>query len=426
MIVLDFLIKDIRQLLNSGDDRHLRGEALRSLRVMENVWLGGRGERIVFIGQQGDFEQHCSLAEGATVIDGSRFVVAPGFVDPHTHLPFAGTRQQEFQLKLRGMSYQEIAERGGGIRETVRQTRASERHDLIAVCERRLDQMLLAGTTTAEAKSGYGLDKETEIKQLEVIRDLGAVHPVELVPTFLGAHEIPDEFRGRPRDYLDFLLAEVVPEVSARGLAEFSDIFCEEGYFSVAEAERYLQKTAAAGLKSKVHADEFTANGAAAMAARLNAVSAEHLIAINDEEMALLAASPTAAVLLPGVSFFLRLGRFAPARKLLEQNAIIALGSDFNPGSSMISSSLFILHLGIFLLGLTFEEAFNAVTINAAYAVGREREIGSIAVGKKMDVLLLDIPDWLYLGYHPGSNPVFGVVKSGELVAEDYRLVYKG
>ncbi len=425
MIEVDLLVKNIAQLVNPAADDVVRGAALNSLRLSREVWLGASGETISFMGSGPDFAKHCRLSSSAQVIDAAEFLVLPGLVDPHSHLPFAGARQEEFRRKLQGVSYQEIAAAGGGIKSTVRSTRETAAPELAAICERRLDQILLSGTTTLEAKSGYGLDRDTEIKQLEVIQALDSIHPVDLVPTFMGAHEIPEEYRSRPRHFLDFLLREVLPEVKSRGLAEFVDIFCEDGYFSLEDSEYYLEQAGQAGFKLKVHADEFTSNGAASMAARLGARSAEHLIAISEAELAELCSSNTAALLLPGVSFFLRLGKYAPARRMVESGGIVTLGTDFNPGSSMISSQLFIFHLGIFQLGLTIEEALNAVTINAAYAVGRQREVGSLAPGKKMDLLLLDVPDYNYLGYHLGINPVHTVIKSGETVVRNRQLVFR-
>lgn len=419
----DVIIRNIGQLVNPASDRAARGHQADTLRVERNVCIAARDGRICYIGAESGMKAECRLAAGGLELDAGGAVALPGFVDPHTHLPFAGTRQDEFQQKLQGVSYQEIAARGGGIRSTVRQTRGIAADELVEVCCRRLDMMLLSGTTTAEAKSGYGLDLETELKQLRALRALGGRHPLAVIPTFMGAHEIPDEFRGRSRDYLEHLRGDILPRVRDERLAEFVDIFCEEGYFSYAEAEAYLAHAAAAGFRLKVHADEFTANGAAELAARLGAVSAEHLIAVTDEEIAAIASSATACVLLPGVSFFLRLGRYAPARKILDAGGIVALGSDFNPGSSMISSQLFIFQLGVFQMGLTIEQALNAVTINAAYAVDRQQRAGSLAVGKDLDLLLLDIPDYQYLAYHPGSDPLRTVLKAGRVVVSDRRVV---
>jgi imidazolonepropionase len=424
MIAADVLVRNIGQLVNPASDRVARGRQANELRVEREACIAAREGRICFIGPEKQFRQACRLEPGGLELDAEGRVALPGLVDPHTHLPFAGTRQDEFQQKLQGVSYQEIAARGGGIHSTVRRTREIALDELVETCWRRLDRMLLAGTTTVEAKSGYGLDLETEMKQLRALQALSGRHPVAIVPTFMGAHEVPGEFRGRNRDYLDGLLETVLPRVREERLAGFVDIFCEQGYFSYEESEAYLSRAAAMGFRIKMHADEFTSNGAAELAARLGAVSAEHLIAIRDDEIAAIAASDTACVLLPGVSFFLRLGSYAPARKILDAGGIVALGSDFNPGSSMISSQLFIFHLGVFQLGLTIEQALNAVTINAAYAVDRQQQAGSLAVGKDMDLLLLDIPDYQYLAYHPGIDPLRTVLKSGRVVVDDRRVVH--
>jgi len=423
MTAVDVVIRNISQLVNPGSDRVVRGKESGSLRIQENVCIGARHGMINFIGCETDFRSHCQLEPGGLELDAGACVALPGLVDPHTHLPFAGTRQDEFSLKLQGVSYQEIANRGGGIKGTVSKTRAISLQDLVAVCRKRLDQMLLCGTTTLEAKSGYGLDQETELKQLQALRTVAEQHPVTIVPTFMGAHEIPDAFRGKSRDFLDHLLGDILPKVQEKQLADFVDIFCEDGYFSYAEAEYYLTQSAAQGFKIKMHADEFTSNGAAELAARLSAISAAHLIAISDEEIAKIAASKTSCVLLPGVSFFLKLGRYAPAQKILAADGIVALGTDFNPGSSMISSQLLIFHLAVFQMGLTIEQALNAVTINAAYAIDRQHQVGSLALGKKLDLLLLDIPDYQYLAYHLGINPVHTVFKAGKLVVQNRQII---
>jgi len=425
MTEINLLIKNIKELVNPAAHNAVRGSQLNAIKVSHHVWLGASGENIAFIGFEEDFNKNCALTEDAIVVDASDFVVMPGFVDPHTHLPFAHTRQDEFRLKLQGVSYQEIAARGGGIKGTVRKTREIEYNDLISQCLLRLDRILLAGTTTLEAKSGYGLDLQTELKQLEVLEALDAFHPVSIVPTFMGAHEIPDDYKDRNKDFLDYLIQQVVPVVKEKNLAEFIDIFCENGVFSYEEAAYYLDKVAPYSFKVKIHADEFTSNNAAVLAVEKNALSAEHLIAMTPEEIEIISASNTACVFLPGVSFFLKLGKYAPIRQVIERDGIAALGTDFNPGSSMVSSQLFCFHLGIFNMGMTIEEAINTITINAAYAIDRHNRVGSIAVGKKMDILLLDIPDYSYMAYHLGINPVHTVIKSGEIVVKDHRLIYE-
>lgn len=425
MIEIDLLIKNIKELVNPAADTVVRGNDLNTIKVSHNVWLGAVGENIAFIGFEEDFNAKCTLAEEAVVIDGSEFVVFPGFVDPHTHLPFAHTRQDEFRLKLQGVSYQEIAAKGGGIKGTVRKTREISANELAAQCENRLDHILLSGTTTLEAKSGYGLDLDTEIKQLEVIQALKALHPITIIPTFMGAHEIPEEYKGKNKEFLDYMIDNVAPVVSEKKLAEFADIFCENGVFSYEEAEYYFDKLEPFGFKIKMHADEFSSNNAALLAVKKNAVSAEHLIAMTDEEIDVISGSDTACVFLPGVSFFLKMDTYAPIRKVIERNGIVTLGTDFNPGSSMVSSQLFSFHLGIFKMGLTIEEAVNTVTINAAYAIDRQERAGSIAIGKRMDLLLMDIPDYSYMAYHLGINPVHTVIKSGEVVVKERQLAYE-
>ncbi len=424
MIEIDLLIKNVKELVNPASDVVVRGQDLNSIRISKDLWIASTGEIITFLGFEEEFNKNCVLKSGAIVIDGSNFVALPGLVDPHTHLPFASTRQDEFRQKLQGVSYQEIAAKGGGIKGSVRKTRETSLNELISQSEWRLNRMLESGSTTVEAKSGYGLDLESELKQLEAIKALNSFHPVDLVPTFLGAHEIPEEYTGRNMDFLKFLVDDVVPRVKEADLAEFGDIFCEDGYFSYDESEYYLEELKKNGFKLKVHADEFKSNNAAILAVKKGAVSAEHLIEITDEEIEVLSASDTTAVLLPGVSFFLKMDKYAPVRKMIESNSIVALGSDFNPGSSMVSSQFFVFHLGIFKMGLTIEEALNTVTINAAYSIDREKSVGSISLGKKMDLILADVPDYSYLAYHLGINPFKTIIKSGEVVVDDGRLSF--
>jgi len=424
MIEISLVIKNIKELINPFKDDFVRGKELNNIRLSKDVWLGSTDENISFIGYEEDFKKNCKLRDDAVIIDGSKFVVMPGFVDAHNHLPFAGTRQDEFRLKLQGVSYQEIAEKGGGIKGSVRRLREIEFEELLRQSEKRLDLMLLSGTTTTEAKSGYGLDKDNEIKQLEVLKALNSFHPVDIVSTFLGAHEIPEEFKGKNKDYLEFLIKDVLPVVKEKDLAEFVDIFCENGYFSYEESEYYLKKAKDLGFKLKIHSDEFSSNNAAILATELEAVSAEHLIAMTSEEIDKISKSNVTSVFLPGVSFFLKMDKYAPAREVINKNGIVSLSTDFNPGSSMISSMLFIFYLGIYKLGLTIEEAINTITINNAYAIRRQNDVGSIKIGKKMDLLLFDVEDYSYIAYHVGINPIHTVIKSGEVVVKDFKLVY--
>lgn len=421
MTSADLVVAGCRELVTCAGPLPRRGPALREIGLVENGWVASSAGRIVYAGDEAGFRKAVEPGPGARVIDARGLVALPGFVDAHTHLPFAGDRAREFGLRVQGWTYQQLAERGMGILTTVKATRAAGRDDLVALSLARLDRMLLHGTTTVEAKSGYGLNLEDEAKQLEALRQAAARHPVDIVPTFMGAHEVPPEYRDKREDYVRLLIDEIVPEIGRRGLAEFFDVFCEPGVFSIEETRRLVGAARAAGFEIKVHADEFVSQGGAELAAAAGAVSAEHLIAITDEGIARLAASGTAAILLPGVSFFLMMAKRAPARKLVEAGAAVALASDFNPGSSHIFSMPFVLQLGVFTLGLTVEEAINACTGNAAYAIRRHGSVGSLEPGKKMDLLLCDVPDHVSLAYEAGRNPVRTVIKNGTVVVEDGR-----
>jgi len=421
MIPADLVVRNCRQLLTCRGPIPKRREALSDVGLMDKAWLASHGGLITFIGSEEDFRRQVQADAAAEVIDASDLVGLPGFVDAHTHLPFAGSREEEFVLRLKGFTYQQLAERGLGIQTSVKATRAASAEDLSRLCLGRLDQMLLHGTTTTEAKSGYGLNAGDEIKQLEVLAGLKGRHPVDVVPTFMAAHEIPPEFRERRGDYIDLIITKLIPEVRQRNLAEFFDVFCEKGVFSLEETRRLAEAAQAAGFKLKIHADEFFPLGGGALAAELQAVSAEHLIAVDKAGIEALGGSRTAAVLLPAVSFFLMLDKRAPARPLIDAGAAVALASDFNPGSSMTESMLFVLQLGVFTMKLGVEEAINACTANGAYALDRQDKVGSMEVGKRMDLLLCDIPNYLFLAYHLGVNPIRHVVKNGRVVVRDFR-----
>jgi imidazolonepropionase len=283
--------------------------------------------------------------------------------------------------------------------------------------------MLLNGTTTIEAKSGYGLNLDDEIKQLVVLKEIDTVHPVEIVSTFMGAHEVPPEYRSKKKAYIQFLTERVMPEIKKKKLAEFFDVFCEDGVFSIQESRHLIQAAKKAGFKIKIHADEFSPLGGAELAVSEEALSAEHLIAVSKSGIQKLANSSTAAVLLPGVSFFLMQDQKAPARELIDRGAIIAMATDYNPGSSMTDSMLFVLRLGVFTLKMSLEEAIHATTANAAYAIDRHKQIGSIEPGKKMDVVLWEVPNYAHLVYHMSGNPIKHVIKNGKIVVENGKRV---
>lgn len=372
--------------------------------------------RISFIGTPEERLLAAGDLAAAERLDGGGGTLIPGFVDPHTHLPWAGTREDEFVARLAGTTYQEIAAKGGGILSTVATTRRADEEQLAALARRRMDRMLEWGTTTAEAKSGYGLSLEDELKQLRAIRQASESHPVDLVPTLLAAHEVPAEFRAERERYLDLICEEIVPATAEQGLARFCDVFCERGVFSAEESRRVLEAGARFGLAPRLHADEFADSGGAELAASLGAFSADHLMAVSEKGVEALAGAGITAILLPGTSFFLMKKHYAPARRLVEAGVPVALATDCNPGSSHTESMPMVFLLAVLQLGLTIEESLTAATLNAACSLGLGGEIGSVEVGKRADLVLLDAPNVLHLAYHYGINPVAAVVKGGRVV----------
>jgi imidazolonepropionase len=346
--------------------------------------------------------------------------VVPGFVDPHTHLAFAGNRDHEIMRRLAGASYREIAEAGGGILRTVAATRASSREQLATAIRSRLDEMLLCGTTTAEVKSGYGLELEAEVRSLLAIADAAAAHPVTVVPTFLGAHEVPPEDRGYPGRYVDRLIGEMLPEVARRKLAVFCDVFCEQGVFSVVESRRILAAARSLGLGLRLHADELSPTGGAELAAEVGARSADHLVHVSPEGIRALARSGCVATLLPAAAFYLRLGTFAPARKLIEAGAAVALASDVNPGGGLSPSMPFAMTVACFAMGLSLEQALVAATVNAACSLDVQDQVGRLEVGRRADLLVLHSPRLLDL-LRVGVPAIRAVVKDGRVVVTEGR-----
>jgi imidazolonepropionase len=392
-------------------DLRKRGPALRDAGLIADGSVVLDGERIAWLGPAADLPP----LPGADVLDVSGKVVLPGLIDSHTHLIFASSREDEFEQRLQGLTYQEISARGGGILSTVRQVRRSTRDQLKALARPRLRRLLEFGVTTVEVKSGYGLTPDDERKCLEAVADLNAEGPWELVPTFLGAHAVPAEFQHDRAGYLKLLLDDMLPEVVRSGLAEFCDVFCETGVFGLDESERILQRAAALGLKRKLHADELTPLGGAQLAARLGAASADHLLCISDEGVEALAASPTVATLLPGTAFFLGLP-YAPARRLIDRGVTVALASDCNPGTCPTENLPLVGAMACAQMGMLPAEALNALTLNAAAALARSDRVGSLAVGKQADLIVCDIPDYRRLFYHFGVNHVWRVYKRGRLV----------
>lgn len=412
---MQLLLKNIKQLVTvaANGKRCKTGHDMRDPRVLEHASILIDGGIIRWIGN--GTAAPPSLERDATVLDAGDLVALPGFVDAHTHLVFAGSREDEFALRAEGKTYQQIAEQGGGILSTVRATRAATKKELKKLATRRLDLMLQHGTTTVEIKSGYGLDEQNEIKMLEAIAELRQEHFMTIVPTFLGAHAIPPEFKDRREEYVELLCTRMIPSISRRQLAEFCDVFCEQGYFTPGESRRILSAAREHGLKIKIHADELTASGGSLLAAELSAVSADHLEHINPEGIESLKRADTVPVLLPGVSFFLR-HAYAPARQLIEAGLPVALASDFNPGSCMSFSMPLMMTIACTQMSMTPEEAITAATLNGAAALGLSDRIGSIEVGKQADIILYDIPNYRYLPYYFGINHVKHIIKNGILL----------
>ncbi len=421
MTSADLVVANCRQLLTLAGPAPRRKRGLMNIGLLEKAWVASSRGRIIFVGSEREFRKTVQVEEKAVWVDASQMVGLPGFVDSHTHLPFAGNRIKEFKLRLKGWTYEQLARKGMGIQTTVKATRRAKKEELVSLCLQRLDTMLLQGTTTVEAKSGYGLNLEDEIKQLEALVEVKKKHPVDIVPTFMGAHEVPPEYKKRKKAYLDFLVQEVLAEVKRRNLAEFFDVFCEAGVFSITETKYLVSQAQQAGFQIRLHADEFTPLGGAELAAELGAASTDHLIHVTPRGIQRLARTDTVATLLPGVSFFLMMEKKAPARELIEAGAAVALASDFNPGSSPISSMLFVLQLGVYLLRMSVEEAISSVTLNAAFALRKHEEVGSIEPGKKMDLLLCDIQEYPCLAYELGRNPIQWVIKNGRVVIRDGR-----
>jgi imidazolonepropionase len=402
------LVRDLAQVVwPAGGQAPLRGPALRELRVLERAYVLCEGGRITAVGPMSELDA-AALPGGLTELDGRGRAAVPGLVDCHTHACFAGDRAAEFELRAGGATYEELHAAGGGILSTVRATRAAGADGLAAAVARHRGWMLAHGTTTFEAKSGYGLDRETELAQLRAVAAAGGI------PTWLGAHAVPPEFADGDA-YLDFALAEVLPE--AAELAEAADVFLERGAFDAAQARRYLEACRGAGLALRLHADQFTEAGGVPLAVELGARSVDHLEATGSGGVRALAASDVAAVLLPVAALFL--GRpMPPGRDLVDAGAVVALATDFNPGSAFCESLPVVMSLACTQLGLSPAEALAACTVNAAHVLGRSDRLGRLEPGYAGDLVLLADSDWRYLAYHLGGEQVAVVIKEGEVVWE--------
>jgi imidazolonepropionase len=410
------LIQHASQLVTCKGFSAKSGQEMADLDVIEDGALVIENGKIQHVGTTDEVLKRIE-GQADTIIDATGKAVLPGFIDSHTHFLFAGYRPDEFCWRLQGRSYMEIMQRGGGIAQTVNATRTADKETLLTIGRQRLDAMLSMGVTTVEGKSGYGLDLETEVKQLEVMAQLNHTHSVDVVPTFLGAHAVPPEFKARPDDYIDWVIDAVLPQVTQRGLAQFCDVFCEKDVFSISQSRRLLQRAKELGLKLKLHADEIVSLGGAELAAELAAVSADHLLQASDNGIQAMGEAGVVATLLPATAFGLK-EPFARARHIIDSGCAVALATDFNPGSSFTFSIPLIMALATLQMAMTPEEAISAITINAAAAVARADSVGSLDVGKAADVVILSLPSYLFIPYHLGINTVEKVIKNGRLVVD--------
>lgn len=412
----DLLIVNADELITlAGANQKPRiSRQMRELGIINHGALAVKDGRIVAVGKTIDVTR---TFKAENVISANGKIVMPGFVDPHTHLVFAGFREDEFQLRVEGASYMEILSSGGGILKTVRETRKASVEKLVDFGLKRLDVMLEYGTTTVEAKSGYGLTTKDELKILEATKRINQLHCVDVVPTFLGAHAIPPEYKANPHDYVNLIVEETIPKVAERKLAEFCDVFCEKNVFSLEQSKRILVAGKNYGLKPKVHADEMSALGGAELAADLGAVSADHLLFSSVEGIKAMANKGVIAVLLPAAAFSLMIGRYADARLMIDLGVPVALGTDFNP-NCLVENMQLVIAFACHFMKLTSAEALTAATINAAHAIGKAQDVGSLEVGKKADILILDVPNHMFLGYHFGVNLVDKVIKNGRIVID--------
>jgi len=408
----DLIIKNAEELLTLPSS--FKEDS--GLGIIRNGALAIRGEKILWVGKGDQLSKEVSLIREGQEIDATGKVVMPGLIDAHTHLIFAGSREHEFEQRVQGLSYLEIAERGGGILSTVEATRRASFDELFSLGKKRLNRMLSKGITTIEAKSGYGLSPQDELKILEVMKALQIDDPIDIVPTFLGAHTVPKEFENDRNQYIDLLIEEMIPKVAEKGLAEFCDVFCEEKAFTLEESRKILETGKRYRLKPKIHADQLSAGSGAELAAEVGASSADHLEYVSQRGIERMAEKGVTAVLLPGASFFLSMKKLPPAREMIERGVVVSLATDLNPGSSMTESLPLMMTMGCTNFRMTPKEVIQATTIHAAKSMGRENEIGSLDIGKQADVLILDIPNYKYLPYHFGVDHAEYVIKKGKIV----------
>ena len=413
----NLLIKNANELVTCSGKTAKYGKEMSDIHVIEDGAVVIEDGIIKDLGKTADILSKYDEKK-YEVIDAKGKAVLPGFVDSHTHFVFGGYRADEFSWRLRGDSYMDIMNRGGGIVSSVTATREASEEELIERGLERLDSMLAFGVTSVEGKSGYGLDKETELKQLRVMKKLNEIHPIDISITFMGAHATPKEFAGRTDDYVDFIIDEVLPEVAKENLAEFFDVFCEQNVFSVEQSRKMYLKAKEYGLKLKIHADEIVQLGGAELAAELGLVSADHLLHASDQGIKAMAEKKVISTLLPTTAFCLK-EPFARARMMIDSGRAVALGTDFHPGSNFTNSIPLMFALASIYMNMSPEEAVTAMTINGAAAVDRADKVGSIDIGKKGDIVILKYPSFRFLPYHTGVNIVEKTIKAGKVVREN-------
>ena len=410
----NILIKNANELVTCSGFKAKQGTEMSQLNIIENGAVVIEDGIIKAVGKTREVLKNYD-EKNYEVIDASGKAVLPGFVDSHTHFIFGGYRAEEFSWRLRGDSYMDIMQRGGGIVNSVKATREASHEELMEIGLKRLDSMLSFGVTTVEGKSGYGLDLDTEVKQLKVMKELDKIHPLDIVRTFLGAHATPVEYKGRIDDYVDYIIDNVMPHISEQKLAEFSDVFCEKNVFSIEQTRRIQNKAKEMGFKIKLHADEIVQFGGGELSAELGAISADHLLQVSDRGIEEMAKAGVVATLLPCTAFSLK-ESFAKGRKMIDMGCAVALATDFNPGSCFCESIPLVFALATLQMNISIEEALTALTINGAAAIDKAHEIGSIDLGKKGDILILEFPSYKFIPYHIGVSTVEKVIKKGKLV----------
>ncbi len=411
---VDLMIKNARQLLTiTGPNRPRIGKEMNELNIIKNGAVTIDRGKIVDVGKTADIQKKYDVEK---VINAAGKVVMPGFVDPHTHPVFYQTRENEFEMRIQGKSYVEISQTGGGIRSSIAGVRNASENELFLLSKKRIEKIISCGTTTLEAKSGYGLSIESEIKMLQVIKKLNEKLPIDIVPTFMGAHEFPPEYKDNREEYIKILTEEMLPEVAKLGLAEYCDIFTEAHVYDINQSRKILNHAKKLGFKLRLHADEIESIGGAELAAEVGAVSADHLGAASDDGIKKMAEVGVIATLLPGTIFSLGMKKYARARAMISAGVPVVLATDYNPGSCNCDNMQFIITLACLQMKMTPAEAITAATINAAYALERGDQVGSLETGKLADILILDMPSYQFLPYHFGSNNVEIVVKKGKII----------